>query len=316
MKLKCIAAALSLFGLLSVIAGQSYHIRTKHRTNLRASGSLAARIVDTARPGTTLQVIGSLNSWLRINRNGKEVWMAEWVDHSRIDGSVQTQSSIDNCCFVDRQCSSDHDWTAGYWAFQNNQCSTAAASQPPKSNTGATSAAPEVNNCCFLGWQCSSDQQWDRGYHAYQNNQCDYPVAIEGSEAFIVQVQKALDMLKKWAPEWYAYATSGLSRIREVPDEQGSGAWLDERRFDIATRHAFSRAGAGGVIWLAGIIVHDACHVHRDEAGLQSGGRDGELACLQAQLPALEAIDPRDRYSAWINTLIANIDNIEYQWWH
>lgn len=309
-----LAAMLVVCGM--VTAQTDYLIRPEFRTNLRAAPSLDSRIVTTAEASETLLVVDKSDRWLKISIDASDLWMAAWVSHSRVDGSVKTQSRIDNCCFVDRQCSTDHEWTAGYWAFQNNQCGAAAVSQSQQSTPGGTSAPGDVNNCCFLGWQCSSDQQWQRGFNAYQNNQCDSPVAIEGSEAFVAQVKKALDMLKRWAPKWYTYATSGLNTIREVPESNGSGVWHEERRFDIIPSHAFAGEGVNAVIWLAGIIVHDACHVHRYEAGLQSGGRDGELACLQVQLPATEAIDPRDRFSSWLNTLINNIDDPEYQWWH
>ncbi len=309
-RLALIFALLISFGTASA---QSYHVRVSFNTNIRSAPNLEASIVDTVRSGATLLVVGQQEKWLRISQGAREAWMANWVRHTRVE---QSGSQVDNCCFVDRQCNSDREWTEGYWAYQNNQCGAPQQSLPQQSISVSAAASADVNNCCFLGWQCNSEQQWTRGFLAYQNNQCDSPIAMEGSEAFVIQVKKALDMLKRWAPEWYTYATSGLDKIREVPESQGSGVWVAERRFDIVPSHAFAGSGSGAVIWLAGIIVHDACHVHRYEAGLQSGGRDGELACLQVQLPATEAIDPRDRFSSYLNTVIANIDNPEYQWWH
>ncbi len=85
----------------------------------------------SARAGATLQVTGAFNRWLKISHNGGEVWMADWVSYSRVESSPQptteTQSAtsvtpVDNCCFVDRECQSDQDWTDGFWAFQNGQC--------------------------------------------------------------------------------------------------------------------------------------------------------------------------------------------------
>ena len=75
-------------------------------------------------------------------------------------------AQIDNCCFVDRQCSSNQEWTNGYWAFQNGQCVAPAPSGQP-----ANSSAP-VDNCCGIDRQCSTDAEWLSGWHAYQNNQC------------------------------------------------------------------------------------------------------------------------------------------------
>ena len=78
-------------------------------------------------------------------------------------------AQIDNCCFVDRQCSSDQEWTNGYWAFQNGQCAAPAPSGQP-----ANSSAP-VDNCCGIDRQCSTDAEWLSGWRAYQNNQCAAP---------------------------------------------------------------------------------------------------------------------------------------------
>ncbi|MCY4019942.1 MAG: hypothetical protein OXG39_11095 [Chloroflexi bacterium] len=97
--------------------------------------------------------------------------------------STQTQSQpappapadkIDNCCFVDRQCTTDAEWINGYNAFQNNLC--AAPSQQPQSTAastqGQTGASQDVDNCCFIGWQCSTNSEWTSGYWAFQHNQC------------------------------------------------------------------------------------------------------------------------------------------------
>ncbi len=85
---------------------------------------------------------------------------------------VGTADDIDNCCFVDRQCHSDKDWTDGYFAFQNNQCPVPAQSQPPASSQPVSAAPAQIDNCCFVDRQCQTDQDWTNGYNAYQNNQC------------------------------------------------------------------------------------------------------------------------------------------------
>ena len=107
--------------------------------------------------------------------------MADWIDYTRVEDSAQpssqtaTVAQIDNCCFVDRQCHSDQDWTNGYHAFQNGQCAAPPQSQPGASAQPASIVPAQIDNCCFAGWQCNSDQDWTRGYHAYQNGQCAAP---------------------------------------------------------------------------------------------------------------------------------------------
>ena len=72
---------------------------------------------------------------------------------------------IDNCCFVDRQCTTDNEWVSGYWAFQNNECTVASQPQQP-------AAAGEIDNCCFIDWLCHADEEWVSGYYAFQHNYC------------------------------------------------------------------------------------------------------------------------------------------------
>ena len=112
MKTTSLAVLLSVFVLCSVVSAQEYSIRVTYNTNLRDASSLQGSIVETVPAGTILQVIGRFNRWLKIDRNGNEVWLADWVPYTRVTDSdqtqsrtdTQTQSQIDNCCFVDRQC--------------------------------------------------------------------------------------------------------------------------------------------------------------------------------------------------------------------
>ena len=105
MKLK----TLIMIGLALVVgavaSAQEYAVRVTHNTNLRASYSLQARIVDKALAGTTLQVVDAFNRWLKVDHGEKSLWMAGWVPMTRVAAVAPT--NIDNCCFVDRQCSAD-----------------------------------------------------------------------------------------------------------------------------------------------------------------------------------------------------------------
>ena len=185
MKAKLFAVLMAMFVWCSLASAQSYAIRVTFNTNLRAAASLQASIVETAPAGTTLNVVGSNNRWLRIDHDGSEVYMADWLKYSRIDASdqtgtqlqtsSQTASNIDNCCFVDWQCTTDQEWTDGYWAFQNNQCTAPTGSQT-RTSSQATSIDPaQIDNCCYAGWQCNTDDDWITGFHAFQTNQCKHP---------------------------------------------------------------------------------------------------------------------------------------------
>ena len=178
MKTRLLSAILALFVLCTAASAQDYQIRTGANINLRDTYSLEGNVVEVVPSGSILQVVGRFNRWLTINRNGNTLWMADWVPYTRIGDGGQTQSQIDNCCFVDRQCRVDAEWTSGYWAFQNGQCAAPLQSglQLPLTSTVTDSA--EVNKCCFIDWQCITDEGWTRGHWAFQNEQCDTPAGI------------------------------------------------------------------------------------------------------------------------------------------
>ena len=178
MRLRILAATLVLTTLLCSASAQSYSIRVIFNTNLRSSNSLTASIVETAPAGTILTVLGEVGRWLQINRNGATVWMASWVRHERVEVSQQTQTpqqqtNIDNCCFVDRQCSTDQEWTDGYWAFQNSQCAAPVQTAAQPQTSAAPVTAPSgVDNCCQVNRQCHSNDDWVRGFYDFRDNQC------------------------------------------------------------------------------------------------------------------------------------------------
>ncbi len=174
----CFTLALLFLGC-AIVSAQGYDIRTTGRNNLRAAPSLDGTFLETVPSGTVLHVVGASGRWLKINRNGNEVWMADWLGYSRVEGSEGTApqpasnvpEQVDNCCFVDRQCHSAQDWENGYWAFQNGQCA-AAGSQARTSSQPVSAPPADIDNCCFVDRLCQTDQQWAAGYHAFQNNEC------------------------------------------------------------------------------------------------------------------------------------------------
>ena len=328
MRAKLLAAIVSVLLFHSIAFAQTYSIRVTNNTNLRAWYSLDSAIVETAQAGVTLDVMGSHNRWLRIDRSGNDVWMADWVAYTRVEDSVptsatqsqtqtQTAASIDNCCFVDRQCSSDQDWTDGYWAFQNGQCAAPARRQTGASTQPVSADAATVDNCCFIGWQCATEDDWLNGFQAYQTNQCKHPgIALEGSPGFILQMENALDMLRDRASYWYDYVVRGLDRIRQTPPEV-IGVHVGGRLFDLD----YSDDPPPGVSYDshtthdASMLVHEACHVHRYEAGLEAGGLEGERACVEMEVAALLDFAPDSHHIENSRRVLANIHRPECQWW-
>lgn len=198
------------FALCQLAAAQRYSIRAEGRYNLRAEPSLQGPWVETVATGTILQVSGATGSWLQIDRNGRVVWMADWLRYTRIEGVSQpeAQTPVDNCCFVDRQCVSDQDWTDGYFAFQAGQCSSPSQPQPQQSEQ-PLSVSSQVNNCCFAGWHCQTEREWIAGYHAYQSNQC--AVGSGNQQVASPTAQRAS------APAWTPNMTAGVKHLLANP---------------------------------------------------------------------------------------------------
>ena len=164
-----------LFILAAAVSAQTYQIRVTYNTNLRASYSLDSAVLTSARAGATVEVTGQHNRWLRVQHEGRELWMASWVSHSRVQTSPAPQADVDNCCDVNRQCATNKEWVDGYWAYQRNECPVGGTSAAGSTAQPVSAAPANLDNCCFVDRQCQTDQQWADGYWAYQNNQCAAP---------------------------------------------------------------------------------------------------------------------------------------------
>ena len=201
--------------------------------------------------------------------------------------------STDNCCFAGWQCNSDQEWVNGFYAYQSDQCHASPESWTP---------AAHVESCCQLGWSCTIEADRWIGRHVIENGwQCGAPIQVpvgnmilEGSETFIAQVTAALELLKSKAPHWYAYVVRGAPKIRGGP--WGPGTFAIAGAFNIAPPHAEE-----STITLAGTILHETCHVHRDRDGsgrvthvydTVEGFSIEENVCEVIRVGALKEVDP------------------------
>lgn len=320
MKARALAATFAVFLICAVASAQNYHIRVTNNSRLRTGHSLQNRIVETVPAGSVLNVVGQFNRWLKISRNERDLWLADWVDYTSVEGAetaaAQPQpqpADIDNCCFVDRQCASNADWVSGYWAFQQNECPAPPAPTSSPATTSSFFSLPAgADNCCQASHaSCSSDEDWIRGYLAFQKGQCKHSaVVIDGSPRFVARVEAALDMLQAGSPYWYQYTIAELKHIRETP-EGVLGVNTQLRSFALPPSHAYLWNDAdveSAVIWLAGVLVHEACHIYRDKAGYPYGTElerfREEVVCQSIQIDALEVFDPQKRFSNYLQGLI------------
>ncbi len=342
MKARLFPVIATAFFLCAVVGAQSYHIRVTHNSNLRATYSLEGAIIETAPAGATLYVVGKVNRWLKISRNGNEVWMADWIDYSRVENSDQPSSqmsaatAIDNCCFVDRQCQSDQDWTDGYWAFQNGQCAAPAQSQSGTSTQPASKVAGPIDNCCFAGWQCNTDLEWANGYYAYRDNQCGAaPSATSNVDSCCQLGWNCTFEFDFIMGRWVYTDNAGQCNLprQELVDGiiiEGSDVFIAEYKqalhllktrapewhaytinIILKIRETFGRTGPGTLHKsfnltpyydansAAAIVVHETCHVHRSFAGVHTTEIENiaeEAICDQVAIEALQQFSPGTPY--------------------
>ncbi len=254
MEVKCFAVMIVGFVLLGVASAQDYHLRANNNTNLRNTYSLNGAIIETVPKGTVLHIVGKFNRWLKINRNGNDAWAADWLSYTRVNsadqtGSQQQSSEVDNCCFVDRQCQSDEEWENGYWAYRNNQC--------PAPSQLAAAVVP-------AGPWLPSERTLTR------------PI-IEGSEWFVYGIGSTLDLMQQSAPEWYNYVLNAADKIVEsfnpaTPDypHANTGNWANgaSRTIGVGAGSLSCYVGKLCRVSIAGILGHEACHIHEHLAGI------------------------------------------------
>lgn len=131
---------IALFVLCHIVFAQQYNIRADARINLRSCAGTNCRVVEAVPAGTVLQVVDRFNRWLKISRNGAEVWMADWVNYTRIEGGSAPAAPV------------------------------AQPEQPASPAEQPAQPQDEVDNYCFTIWTCATEEDWARGYHAYQND--------------------------------------------------------------------------------------------------------------------------------------------------
>ena len=279
MRAKLLALIIAGFVLCAVSSAQEYSIRANRGLNLRAAPSLTADIADRVTAGTIMRVVGASGSWLKISRGGNVVWLADWVNFSRIDdsaptGSQQPSAPINNCCFVDRQCQSDPEWIAGYWAYQNGQCAAPVPAQNTTPAQPVASAPAGVNNCCQVDRQCQSEEEWVRGYHAFHNGQC-FTSARPASSApasggsccslgWHCRFEEEREQ-GQWVYQINQCAglpqTSGIALTGPVPRIEGSSRFIQHIRTTLGFMKAVAPAWYNYVITGLDSIVEERVHV-------------------------------------------------------
>ena len=251
---------------------------------------------------------------------------------SRPTGGAQ----IDNCCHVDRQCHSNQDWINGWHAWRHNQCG--ASGQVPTSfqsairiikrtssgvvigRAGGRGILPSTSNnfqpargqiyswdnCCDRIWQCNSDRDRAEGYRALQNDQCALPglISIVGDPNFVSYYEQRLNELKNRLPHRYRYdyVLNGLDKIEQRRNGRRSSVDVGDRTFykswNGPSVNGWDRRDSA-------VLVHEACHVHRYEAGFTVGECDDagftreEVICREMELQVLIELAAQPHIIEW-----------------
>lgn len=78
-----------------------------------------------------------------------------------IDWPIKDVSVTDNCCGVDRQCSAQHEWEAGFYDYAAGKCGGGGGSGGNSNNNGGNKSEPPANNSSNNSgtkkWTCGSE---------------------------------------------------------------------------------------------------------------------------------------------------------------
>jgi hypothetical protein len=124
-------------------------------------------------------------------------------------------------------------------------------------------------------------------------------IPVESQDtAFIKAVNTSLELLRTRAPQDYEFARQHVRLIKQVETWNEVGMAV---RANPPTAKLRRQEAQESVTWLAGVIVHEACHRFQYLRGLERhggpfpprweySGRISELECLKRQAETLERI--------------------------
>ena len=254
LKIKLFSVMTAILAFCNVIVAQEYVIQIDVTANLRAAPSLNGRIVGKVSAGELLHVIGETDDWLEVARDGKAVWIADWLDHTVIDSDKPLEVTSR---FADMSCDRGPQWRdsyyGGYWDFGVMECSLTFQPLPE-------SVLP-----------------------AHKKE-----IPVEGPSHPVYKLKLWLNKLKQDAPEWYAYVYNAADKI--IAYEPGSsldivhGMAYAHKGNIYMSRHAAS----GDMNSVISVIIHEACHLYEIEAGLRLTSTEAEVLCHTIEMRAAE----------------------------
>ncbi|MDE2776393.1 MAG: hypothetical protein OXI77_10675 [Chloroflexota bacterium] len=134
-----------------------------------------------------------------------------------------------------------------------------------------------------------------------------------GAPDFVAYYEQMLDVLRNRLPQRYDYTLNGLDKIEQRQEHGGRGVISSGRRT------FFMRwDGPADEVWGAGwdtrepaVLVHEACHVHRSNAGYGITQCDHEawtreeVFCRAMELEVLIELDAAPHVIEWVRANLA-----------
>lgn len=203
----------------NIATAQDYDIRVDSPVNLRASYSTEADVAAIVPSNTALKVIGRFNRWLKISYQGRQVWLADWVNHTRLDNAptppavnqvYATQEPIDNYCFTTWNCTTEVDWVRGWEAWQRSPYGDVSQYEPTPTDWDSD---PQPSPTPSLDW-------WDSALGAVPPASTPYfdstPIFPDGWDCGVVPPSEFYAMSGIWLGYYYCSPTPTAKQLATI----------------------------------------------------------------------------------------------------
>jgi len=151
----------------------------------------------------------------------------------------------------------------------------------------------------------------------------DTQIRIVGSDGFVAQVEAALYLLADRAPETFAWVEWSIQDVFLTPFPSGTAQDVIEGKVRVAQDQAFAPGHNpdNQVVWLAGVLVYQACIINLYRGGEDYSSDTAAVTCIKEQIVALKRLDRRYHfarvvedhlYDTFSHDLIESVPEPEY----
>lgn len=148
-------------------------------------------------------------------------------------------------------------------------------------------------------------------------------IRVVGSDDFVAQVEAALYLLAERAHETFTWVDWSIKDIFLTPFPTGTAQDVIEGRVRVAQDHAYAPGHDpyNQVVWLAGVLVFEACIINLYRGGDDYSSDTAAVTCTKEQIFALRRLDRSDYfasavedhlYDTFSHDLIESVPDPEY----